>query len=73
MAKTSLEKSHSKASNAKLTFLCMLASIFTSGVFACLALFKGNFDNFGIIICCIGGGCLLLSIICLLALRKFTR
>lgn len=38
MAKTSLEKSHSKASNAKLSMNCILLAIFVGAFFAGLGL-----------------------------------
>lgn len=38
MAKTSLEKSHSKASNAKLSFICFLLALSVGAFFAGLGL-----------------------------------
>jgi len=38
MAQTSLQKSHSKASNAKLTFICMLLALFVGALFAGIGL-----------------------------------
>ena len=38
MAKTSLEKSHSKASNAKLTLLCLLTAIASTGIWVGIAI-----------------------------------
>ena len=72
--RTSLEKSHSKSSNAKLTLLCLAASLFSSVMIACLA-FLDSFElntKFYII----AGTFVvtfLLSVLCINGLKKFTR
>lgn len=71
--RTSLEKSHSKSSNAKLTLLCFLATIFSSSTFACFALFNGTLDKMGYIYLGAALGSLIISILCVLGLSKFTR
>ena len=38
MAQTSLQKSHSKASNAKLTLLCLLTAIVSTSLWAGVAI-----------------------------------
>ncbi|MCQ2742945.1 MAG: hypothetical protein MJ239_06635 [Bacilli bacterium] len=73
MEKTSLEKSHSKSSNAKLTFLCFLASIFSSSFVAGLAIFNGTFDTRGYIALGVSAASLLLSLLFIRALKNFTR
>lgn len=73
MAKTSLEKSHSKSSNAKLTFLCFLSSVFSSLFVAGLAVFNGAFDTKGYIALGVSAVSFLLSIIFIRALKNFTR
>ena len=42
MAKTSLQKSHSKASNFKLTLICFLTILFFGALWCGLALLKGD-------------------------------
>lgn len=42
MAKTSLERSHSKVSNAKLTFVCFMLALFVGMFFAGLGLMPLN-------------------------------
>lgn len=73
MEKTSLEKSHSKLSNTKLTLLCLLTSCATTGVFGALTLFNFTYARFFTCLCIGGGICLVLSILCLLGLKKFVR
>lgn len=69
MAKTSLEKSHSKASNAKLTLICFLTILFFGILWAGLVLLKQE-KTFGIILTCAGG---IGTILCYLLLNAFSR
>ena len=69
MAKTSLEKSHSKASNAKLTLICFLTVLFFGILWAGLVLLKQE-KTFGIILTCAGG---IGTILCFLLLNAFSR
>ena len=69
MAKSSLEKSHSKASNFKLTLICMLAAISFNAIFGGLALININ-KIIGIIVAISGG---ILFIFSYLLISKFTR
>lgn len=69
MAKTSLEKSHSKASNAKLTLICFLTVLFFGILWAGLVLLKQE-KTFGIILTCAGG---IGTILCYLLLNAFSR
>ena len=73
MEKTSLEKSHSKASNAKLTLLCFVSSIFASLTVAFISLFDMQMNTAGYFF--LGGAIasLLISILCVMGLNKFTR
>ena len=72
MAKTSLQKSHSKASNFKLTFLCLLTALVSTCVWAggALIAFKPDMFYIGLIV---AGVSLVLSILCNNLLGKFTR
>ena len=67
--KSSLEKSHSKASNFKLTMICLLAAISFNAIFAGLALININ-KIIGIIVAIFGG---VLSIFSYLLISRFTR
>lgn len=69
MAKTSLEKSHSKASNAKLTLICFLTILFFGILWAGLVLLKQE-KTFGIILTCAGG---IGTVLCYLLLNAFSR
>lgn len=69
--KTSLEKSHSKASNAKLTFICFIAALAVSMLWVGIALFGSEaYRIFGIILASVGAVLILLS---LFLISKFTR
>lgn len=72
MAKTSLEKSHSKASNFKLTLLCLLTAIASTGIWAGVAVifFLKDLLVLGIIISAIT---LALTFLCVQLLGKFAR
>lgn len=69
MGKTSLERSHSKASNFKLTLMCLLAAIFFNGIFAGLVLINFN-QIIGIIVAI---ACGVLSLISYFSITRFTR
>ena len=69
MAKTSLEKSHSKASNAKLTLICFLTILFFGILWAGLVLLKES-KTFGIILTCAGG---VGTVLCFMLLNAFSR
>ncbi len=68
--KTSLEKSHSKFSNFKLTMLAMFELISFQGFWLTLAL-KNHLSNplFGILFCTL----ILIFVISLIMMRKFKR
>ena len=69
--KTSLEKSHSKVSNFKLTLICFIASISFSAMWAGVAFETiDSYKIFGIILGICGGVFFVLS---LLLISKFTR
>lgn len=69
--KTSLEKSHSKASNTKLTFICFLAALAVSVMWVGLALIGWEaYRVFGIILAACGG---VVTVLTLLLIGKFTR
>lgn len=69
--KTSLEKSHSKSSNAKLTLICFLASLFVFLLWVGIALIgKEPYKLYGIILT-IGSG--VLTLLMILLLNKFSR
>lgn len=72
MAKTSLEKSHSAASNAKLTAICLLLAIFFAVLFTGLGILLTPIVEqlIAIIILAIGG---VGTLLCLLALSSFKR
>ncbi len=67
--KTALQKSHSKASNAKLTLICFLLSLGAAALFAGLALIP-VFKLIGIITAVAGG---VLAFLMWMAVGKFTR
>lgn len=69
MGKTSLEKSHSKASNFKLTLMCLLASISFVLLFFGLSLLNKN-KTIGIVVAACGAVLFILSFI---MISKFTR
>ena len=69
--KTSLEKSHSKASNAKLTFICFIAALAVSMLWVGIALFGSEaYRIFGIILASLGA---VLTLLSLFLISKFTR
>ena len=70
MAKTSLEKSHSKASNFKLTMICFILALSVAAVWAGLSLVNTEYQTLGIIISSVGGATALLFFI---LIGKFTR
>ena len=70
MAKTSLQKSHSKASNFKLTLICFLTILFFGAVWCGLALLKGDLKTFGLILTIAGGAG---TVLCYLLLNAFSR
>lgn len=71
--KTSLAKSHSKASNAKLTFICFLAAVFFAALWIGLGLVVKEIEALMIIgYICLGVG----AVGCILTfflISKFTR
>ena len=69
MAKTSLQKSHSKVSNLKLTFICFLTILFFAILWCGLVLLKQE-KTFGIILTCAGG---IGTVCCYLLLNAFSR
>ena len=69
MAKTSLEKSHSKASNAKLTLICFLTILFFGILWDGLVLLKVE-NTFGLILTIAGG---VGTVLCYLLLNAFSR
>lgn len=70
-SKTSLEKSHSKASNAKLTFMCLIASISVSALWVGVMLIGYEvYKIFGIVLAIVG---FVLTVISILFINKFTR
>ena len=72
MAKTSLQKSHSKVSNFKLTILCLLTALFSSAIWAGVAiiLLIDSMVTLGIIISSVS---LVLTILFIQLLGKFAR
>ncbi len=69
MAKTDLEKSHSKASNFKLTLICALLAISVSLIWVGLILIEKE-KALGISIAAVSG---VLSILSFLLIGRFTR
>ncbi|MCR5113229.1 MAG: hypothetical protein K6A63_04765 [Acholeplasmatales bacterium] len=70
MAKTSLERSHSKASNFKLTMICFILALGIAAVWGGLALVNTDYQTLGIIVAACGGAVALLFFI---LIGKFTR
>ena len=71
MAKTSLERSHSKSSNFKLTMICFMLTIAVSCVWVGLSLVL-NLDNKVIGSILLGGGGAL-TLLFLFLVGRFTR
>ena len=69
MAKTSLEKSHSKVSNFKLTNICLFLACGICMIFVGLALLK-QYKTYSIIGISVGS---VLSLLMLILLNKFAR
>ena len=69
MEKTSLEKSHSKVSNFKLTLICLLGIIAFALIFIGLGLFK-KYQTYSIYFLAIGG---VLELLSLILINKFVR
>lgn len=69
MAKTSIEKSHSKVSNFKLTLICLFLSLIVGLIFVGLIIFK-SFQTYSIIFLTSGP---ILTFLMLLLLNKFSR
>ena len=68
----SLQRSHSKSSNAKLTLLCLLATISLNGAVVFIAFMIKNFLD--PTIAYIGGGvCLAITALCLFLFSAFKR
>ena len=70
MAKTSLEKSHSKASNFKLTCICFLTILFFGLLWCGLVLLKGDQKTFGLVLTIVGG---IGTLGCICLLNAFSR
>ncbi len=71
--KTSLEKSHSKASNFKLTLIILCLSLFISLLWAGIFLMTWSKDNYFYIGVIITAGSLILSVLNFIMIGKFTR
>lgn len=69
MGKTSLERSHSKLSNFKLTLLCLLAIISFNLIFVGIALY--NFNSLLSLIVSITGGAI--AFLMFILITAFTR
>lgn len=69
MSKTALEKSHSKSSNALLTFICFFNLISISILWIGLAILK-SYQAYGYIILIVG---IVLTLLSSLLLTKFSR
>ena len=67
--KTSLEKSHSKTSNFKLTMICLIGIIGFNLIFVGLVLFNYN----PIFTYALSGAGIILSLFDLFLINKFTR
>ncbi|MBR3617402.1 MAG: hypothetical protein IKN46_01865 [Acholeplasmatales bacterium] len=67
--KTSLEKSHSKTSNFKLTMICLIGIIGFNLIFVGLVLFNYN----PILTYVLSGAGIILSLFDLFLINKFTR
>ena len=72
MAKSSLQKSHSKASNAKLTLLCLLTAIASIGIWAGVAIII-LLENMLWLGCVVAGASAVLTFILIQLLGKFAR
>ncbi len=72
MAKSSLERSHSKASNFKLTLLCLLTALVSTGIWAGVAIifFLKDFLVLGIVVASVAA---VLTFLCIQLLGKFAR
>ncbi len=72
MAKSSLQKSHSKASNAKLTLLCLLTAIASTGIWAGVAIIilLTDFLTLGI---CVAAVSAVVTFLLIQLLGKFAR
>ena len=72
MAKSSLERSHSKASNFKLTLLCLLTALVSTSIWAGVAIiyFIEAMLVLGIIITAVSA---VLTFLCIQLLGKFAR
>ena len=72
MAKSSLQKSHSKASNAKLTLLCLLTAIASTGIWVGIAIIilLEAYLTLGIIVAAASA---VVTFICIQLLGKFAR
>lgn len=69
--KTSLEKSHSKASNAKLTLICFLAALAVSVLWVGIAFIGSQgLKTLGIIMAAAGA---VVTVLCILLIGKFSR
>ena len=69
--KTSLEKSHNKVSNFKLTILCFLALLFVSALWLGVGLIGNEtLMYYGIIITCCS---IILTLLFMLIISNFTR
>lgn len=69
MAKTDLQKSHSKASNFKLTLLCILTIAFFAVLWYGLIQLK-IFETFALVVTIIGA---VGTVLCLVLLNAFSR
>ena len=69
MAKTNLEKSHSKVSNFKLTILCLLTIVFFAVLWYGLITLKMH-ENFALILTIVGG---VGTLACICLLNAFSR
>ena len=69
MAKTNLEKSHSKLSNAKLTLICFLTILFFAILWCGVVLLKKT-DTIGMVVTIIGGAG---TVLCFCLLNAFSR
>ena len=69
--KTSLEKSHSRVSNFRLTFFCFLALLFVSGLWLGIGLIGNEtLMYYGIVITCCS---IILTLVFMLIINNFTR
>ncbi|MBQ9415794.1 MAG: hypothetical protein IJU20_03000 [Clostridia bacterium] len=70
MARTSLERSHSKASNFKLTLICLLLTLGVSAVWAGAALLAAGHTMPGAVAAAAGA---VVALVSFLAIGHFTR